>query len=448
MSLNKLNMSEFLDRVNRVLKPSQPIDSIEHLWGRKKQIQELEMALHANGRHGFIFGDRGVGKSSLAHTAANAIQSSDNKPIIVSCDTTSTLTSIVNTILSYALSSIDIRERAHKITFRPPFFTYEYSEQLASKPELPPVIDTLTATMVLDSLPNWHSDKPVIVIDEFDQVPDEQRQSFGVLLKQLGDRGSKVKLIFTGIGQSLDSLMDGHLSSFRQLHQVKLDVLPWDGRFKIIETAFDEFGLVVPEDIRYKIAGLSDGFPSYIHLICEKLLFEVYYSDDQVDEISFPLFLKALDEAITSVSETLRKSYDEATDGKAEHIHHILWSMADSADLIRSYEHILCSYREIAKQLQVEPLSEDKFKKEFSKLRNKAHGNILKRAFEKRTGWFAFSENVIRGFIRMCAEQSNVKLDFERHFTAHTAAARTIGTQRSYQPMTEVERQADWLRNK
>ena len=448
MTIAQLDNFDFLERLHNVLKPSKPIDSIEQLWGRKKQLQELEVALHADGRHAFILGDRGVGKSSLAQTAAHLLQSSDNQPIIVSCDYTSTLTGIISAILNEALASIDISERSHKIAFKPPLLSFEFSEQLSNKPSLPEVIDPLTATMALDSLSKWHSEKTIIVIDEFDQMPDDQRKAFGVLLKQLGDKGSKVKLIFTGIGQSLDSLMDGHLSSFRQLHQVKLDVLPWDGRFKIIETAFNEFNIKLPEDIRYKIAGLSDGFPSYVHLICEKILVAAHFSDDPITEINFSLFLQALDDAINSVSEILRKSYDQATDGKPEYIHHILWAMADSADLIRSYEHITFSYSDIVNQLELEALDEDKFKKEFAKLRKKSYGCILKRAFDNRPGWFAFRENVIRGFIRMCAEKSNVQLDFERYFTAHTASARTVGTQRKYQPLTEVERNVEYLKRK
>lgn len=45
----------------------------------------IEEALSAEGRHVFIFGDRGVGKTSLAAAAAAQYQSSDNNHIQIGC---------------------------------------------------------------------------------------------------------------------------------------------------------------------------------------------------------------------------------------------------------------------------------------------------------------------------------------------------------------------------
>ena len=447
MNYQSLEEDVFFERLHEMLKPSSPIDTIEHLWGREEKYHEIRRALYAHGRHAFILGDRGVGKSSLAQTTAHAIQSSDNTPIIVTCDHNSTLSSVVLSAINLALNSVDLKECATKIQLKLPFVAFEQSASFSNMPKLPEIIDIQSATFALCSLSDWHSEKPVIVIDEFDLVPDNERQDFGVLLKQLGDRHAKVKLIFTGIGQSLDSLMSGHLSSFRQLHQIKLDVLDWSARFKIIDTAFDTFEVGIPDDIRYKIAGLSDGFPSYIHLICEKLLTAAYLSRDEFDQITFPLFIKALDEAINSVTETLRRSYDKATLAKPEHMHHILWAMADSSDLQRESKHIAFSYENIMTQLKLDPLEKAIFKREFDKLRKPSHGEVIKKAFDNRTGWFAFSENVIRGFIRMCAERNQVKLDFERSFTAQTATARPTGPRSSYQPLTPVERNVDRLKS-
>jgi hypothetical protein len=313
------------------------------LLGREKELISLENALYAHGRHAFVIGDRGVGKSSLAQTTAHILQSSDNTPIIVTCDHNSTLSSVVLSALNLALNNLKLNESQTKIQVSLPFMSYEYSRSHTNRPELPESINISNAVSSLASRSKWHSKKPVIVNDEFDLVPESERRDFGVLLKQLGDQHVNVKLIFTGIADSLNDLMSGHLSSFRQIHQVKLEVLDWSARFEIIDKAFDAFDIGIPDDIRYKIAGLSDGFPSYIHLLCEKILIEAYVSRDSFDGVTFPLFINALDEAIQSVSETLRASYDKATVAKPEHMHHILWAMADSSDLQRKTDHITYS---------------------------------------------------------------------------------------------------------
>jgi uncharacterized protein len=51
------------------------------------------------GRQIFIHGDRGVGKTSLAQTAAFRFQSSDAQPVITSCHKASTFESVMQDII-------------------------------------------------------------------------------------------------------------------------------------------------------------------------------------------------------------------------------------------------------------------------------------------------------------------------------------------------------------
>lgn len=81
MTIHGLTQNELGRRINEVLSPSRPVRSIEHLRGRDDELQRIERALYADGRNVFIYGDRGVGKSSLAATAAAQYQSVDASPI-------------------------------------------------------------------------------------------------------------------------------------------------------------------------------------------------------------------------------------------------------------------------------------------------------------------------------------------------------------------------------
>ena len=67
----EMDRHAFGERLNELVSPAQPIQSIENLQGRTKELARIEKALFAPGRHIFIYGDRGVGKSSLAAAAAN-----------------------------------------------------------------------------------------------------------------------------------------------------------------------------------------------------------------------------------------------------------------------------------------------------------------------------------------------------------------------------------------
>ena len=266
----ELTTSAFLHQVHTVLSPSSPIRKPEYLRGRAKALHDIEVALFAKGRHVLITGETGVGKTSLAHTAAGLIQTPQNGFVKISCDESSTLEGVVRLVFNLSVLKVG----------------NEQSQYKAAKPELPDVIGPFSAAVALSSLMHWHSDTPVIVLDGFEFVSVEQRKLFALMLKFLGDMSTGVKLIFVGT--------DMPVFIANQLETITLEPLVWDAREKIIDTAFDRFAIKVPEDISYQIAELSNGFPYYIHLMCEQLLVAVYDADEPLSEVNHSLYKQVL----------------------------------------------------------------------------------------------------------------------------------------------------------
>jgi uncharacterized protein len=67
----------FEKALKQTLSPTTPIRSAEFLRGRDKKLEDIRRAVIQPGRHIFIYGDRGVGKTSLAQTAAFEHQSAE-----------------------------------------------------------------------------------------------------------------------------------------------------------------------------------------------------------------------------------------------------------------------------------------------------------------------------------------------------------------------------------
>lgn len=67
------------------LTPSASIKTPEKLFGRNKNLKTIDRALNSSGRQIFVYGDRGVGKTSLALTAAYLHTNARNTPIHVMC---------------------------------------------------------------------------------------------------------------------------------------------------------------------------------------------------------------------------------------------------------------------------------------------------------------------------------------------------------------------------
>jgi hypothetical protein len=94
---------EFGAALDLQLSASQPIRSVEHLRGRDRELDGIRKSLYAAGRHVFIYGDRGVGKSSLGQTAAVQYQGSGDSPVFVSGSPDDTFNTVIANVIVQAL---------------------------------------------------------------------------------------------------------------------------------------------------------------------------------------------------------------------------------------------------------------------------------------------------------------------------------------------------------
>ena len=85
MSLRGITDDDLKAVLAENLTPSDSIKTPERLFGREKTLQTIDRAFNSPGRQIFIYGDRGVGKTSLAQTAALLNTGVENLPIYVMC---------------------------------------------------------------------------------------------------------------------------------------------------------------------------------------------------------------------------------------------------------------------------------------------------------------------------------------------------------------------------
>ncbi|MCP4680280.1 MAG: ATP-binding protein [Deltaproteobacteria bacterium] len=408
-TLDKLDFAKIL---HSHLSPSRPIQSREHLYGRDAQFNEIEQALYSPGRHVFIYGDRGVGKTSLAQTAAFTHQSSDNDPILVACGRNSTFTDVMRNVFTRMIPQPSNKKSKSTIKGRLslPGITLEAQKSFESGevPEVHGVNDTIT---ILKALAAEYSGKTIVVVDEFDLIENPAEKShFADFIKQMGDQAVPVQFIFCGIGESLDDLLGAHASCYRYLANVELPRLYFDARWEIIDESAEALGVQMDENSRFRIAAISDGFPHYIHLICEKLYWEIFNASKVCEKPTSDHYSAAIRMAIKGIQQQLKRAYDRATMKDSDDYHEILWAAADHQNLIRRGEQIYQSYQRI-KGLRGGPVLEKKgFSYRIAKLRSESCGRILANS---RRGWYHFRESIIRGYVRLRAEAEGIELAIE-----------------------------------
>lgn len=408
---------EFGNAVHQHVRPSQPIDTIELLKGRQAELDDIKRALFAKGRNIFIYGDRGIGKSSLAQTAAFLYQTSDAAIVQIGCTRSSTFLGIMGAIGKRIADTLTVEVQV-KAGVNLKLFSFEYQRKQTQKVVAPQITSMDDALDLIFDISIIHSDRPIIVIDEFDAIADqEERFLFAEFLKKMGDSKVSVPIIFSGIATSLDDLLGGHQSSIRQLKPIELKPISWDSRWDILVEALTAFGIEFEEEIKYRVAGISDGFPYYVHLITEHLLWAIY--DDPLSErrATFDHYFLALEKAVRGVEEQIRKPYDTATLRHSQDFHHVIWAAADTTDLYRNIESMYASYERVIRDLnqkagapQLQPMTRKLFSQRLSTLTKPTHGSVLRKMNENRTGWYQFSENMLRGFVRLLAETNGIQL--------------------------------------
>jgi len=405
---------KFKNILGKHLTPAQPISNVSHLFGREKHRREIERAFASPGKHLFILGDRGVGKTSLARTSA-ALRSkvTDAKRVaFVSCDQGASFFDMAANINSEIL-------RVHPKLLDNLKVEASLNAGLFSLSAAKG--DTVSSTAktvheVCDALRQLTKglSECVVIIDEFDQMAEARdKKYFADLIKQISDRQLPIRLMLTGIGRALEELIGVHLSTDRYLSTIVLEPIHHDARWEILRQAATAVGLEWDRNHEIRIGQISDGFPYYVHQIGEKVLWAAFDCEYPVTKIDDAIYTEGLKQAIESCVVSLRRSYDVATmkHANSEDYEHALWAVADGGMIKKQVSDIYAdSYLRICRELKRAPLPKEKFYQRLNRLKKPQHGSILD---ANKQGWYEFEENILRGYVRLRAERAGIRIGID-----------------------------------
>jgi hypothetical protein len=416
MSLRLLSHEAFVEAKRTVFFPSKAITSPEHLFGRSKQLDQISRAFASDGKQVFIYGERGVGKTSLAKTAAIIHQSSDNEPAIVSCEGSSTFSQIMEDVAVACLPPDSLMRKlstSKALNIGVKGLSLEMAQQIENG-SVPPVTNINRAIAILKYIAQMHSRQPVVIIDEFDRIEEpSQKRSFAEFIKQISDQDLPIKFIFCGISKDIESLIGQHFSAGRYMAPVELGPLPHDALWQIFDHAEHVFGIEIDRELKIRAGRIADGYPYFMHLIGDCLVWNMYAEQPKADVATPELFERSVQQAVEDAEPMLRDCYDTATKKYVnEDYHEILWAVSAVRVFPKKWDEIYERYyRDGILALQSDRvLPKDQFYKRILKLTKPSHGEILR---TNETGWYAFRENVVRSYVRLRAVEAGVELDVD-----------------------------------
>lgn len=437
--------SEFAKILHAHLSPSTPIQSEEHLYGRGTQIQRMRQALYSPGRTVFVYGDRGVGKTSLAQTVAYAYQEATYDPVIVGCGPRTTFGGLILHIVQALKTEKPVTNTTAKVGFSLPkglgaaHLEVQHSKPKTEAPD-PADVDLNDAINLIESATTARRANAVIVIDEFDRISSAERTHFADFIKQGADRCLTARFIYCGVARSLEKLLGDHQSCYRYIEGIELPQLSWEARLAIIEDAAKALSVQVGERPRFRIAAISDGFPHYVHLVSEKLFWAMFNDPHERREPTQEHYHEAVNAAVIAMEQYLKTAYDAAVMKATNDYEDVLWAMADHPELIRSIDSIYDSYLEIMRKIDESPLDRSDFVSKLQALKSSSCGRIL--ASERRT-FYHYRENILRGYARLRAEDQGLELARD-YYSASQAAATSMwsprGARKSRRGMTALDK--------
>lgn len=268
--------------------PSVPIDENDLFAGRSSEIDQLVDAVLQKGQHAILYGERGVGKTSLARTfSARLIRPTKSlSSVVVNCD-----------------PSDDFQTLWRKV----------YADLSGDGANLAETAGLITPDAVRRTLSGFDlTTTPIIVLDEYDKLHDADAKTLMAnTIKALSDYGIPATLILVGVAKDVGELIEGHQSIGRALIQVPMPRMKPPELAEILDKRLTRVGMSITAGAKAQIVSLSRGLPHYAHLLGQ--LAAKAAAGSRTLRIQEGHVDQAEREALTRTHQTTRAQYHRAT---------------------------------------------------------------------------------------------------------------------------------------
>ena len=235
--------------INQAFTPGAPIDSMDLFAGRRRQVQKVIATIFQRGQHVVLFGERGVGKTSLARTLYDFL--------------------VLSGISHYQIARVNCAEGMDFETiWKNAFKQFVFTDGDASSTlddALPenPNSESIRETFQLIDVPS------IVIFDEFDRLEDDEiERLMADTIKSLSDNTIRTTLIFVGIADSVDQLIGEHPSTERAIVQVPMPRMSKAELLEIVDKGLARCkGMSVDPVVRGRLADFAHGLPTYTHLL-------------------------------------------------------------------------------------------------------------------------------------------------------------------------------------
>lgn len=314
---------ELLDRMRLVaeaFRPAAPIDRRGLFSGRQDEIAELYSVIAQPGQHAVIYGERGVGKTSLAVVVAELLRGSGILVARATCDSSDNF----STVWRKGLSEIAVSSKTEAIGFG----SATSESNMPASGLLGP--GDVTPHAVQRALGAIGEQQPIAVIfDEFDRLgaaEGKDRAIFADTIKTLSDRVAPATIVIVGVADDVGELIREHASVERALVQIRMPRMSRDELAEIATRGVEAARMRIAKASVARITALSQGLPHYTHLLTQ--LAAQAALNERRDDIAMRDVEAAIARAIDRAQQSVTEAYYRATAGDGDGRRRVLLACA------------------------------------------------------------------------------------------------------------------------
>ena len=370
--------------------PGQPINEADLFAGRSEQIQQLQDTASEPGKHGLVYGERGVGKTSIANIFYRDLNT-ELRPVLavrVNCDTFDDFPSLWRKV------------------FRRIKYDMNGSEEWADQR----YTNGISLDDVQIELSHFNGNlRPIIILDEFDRITnDDCKVLITDLIKALSDYSANCTVIIVGVAKSVTELLRGHESIARALRQVPMPRMSQDEMSQIVLTRLRRTRMRIDDSALWRITFFSSGLPFYTHSLGKySALCAIAQKRLQIREADvFGYMLPC----INDVDFSIKESYVRATERiyRKDNIFKQVLAGCALAEVDPLGEFNAAKVEEPLSAIMGDTYKTQSFAFHLNELTKPARGKILSRSGERRTYKLRFMDPLMQPYIIMNSLSENI----------------------------------------